>query len=140
MEDFIYSYKKMFANYFVFEGRTPRSDYWQAFAVNIVVGAVLVTLSRLLPMLGILNYIYGIAAVVPVLTMTVRRLHDTDKSGWWALAAFFPVPVSYTHLDVYKRQILRSACPRAMPASSARWWLSTSTSPRAFITRPRAAR
>lgn len=84
MEDFIYSYKKMFANYFVFEGRTPRSDYWQAFAVNIVVGAVLVTLSRLLPMLGILNYIYGIAAVVPVLTMTVRRLHDTDKSGWWA--------------------------------------------------------
>ena len=91
MEDFIYSYKKMFANYFVFEGRTPRSDYWQAFAVNIVVGAGLVTLSRLLPMLGILNYIYGIAAVVPVLTMTVRRLHDTDKSGWWALTAFFPV-------------------------------------------------
>ncbi|MGN0882462.1 DUF805 domain-containing protein [Cloacibacillus porcorum] len=90
MEDFIYSYKKMFANYFIFEGRTSRNDYWQAIAINIIIGAVLMMLSRLLPIFGTLSYIYGVAAIVPVLAMTVRRLHDTDKSGWWALAAFFP--------------------------------------------------
>ncbi len=90
MEDFIYSYKKMFANYFVFEGRTSQADYWRAAAVNIVIGLALLMLRRFLPAFGLLSYLYGLAAAVPLLALTARRLHDADKSGWWTLAAFFP--------------------------------------------------
>ena len=90
MEDFIYSYKKMFANYFVFEGRTSRTDYWRAAAGNIVIGLALLLLRHVLPAFGLKSYLFGPAAPVPVPALTARRLHDADKSGWWTPTAFFP--------------------------------------------------
>lgn len=41
--------------------------------------------------LSLLGFFYGLAAVIPGLAVSVRRLHDIGKSGWWMLLAFVPV-------------------------------------------------
>jgi uncharacterized membrane protein YhaH (DUF805 family) len=41
--------------------------------------------------LGVLGVIYSLAVLVPGLAVGVRRLHDTDKSGWWLLLALIPI-------------------------------------------------
>ncbi len=38
-----------------------------------------------------LYFIYVLAILIPGLAVTVRRLHDTGKSGWWLLIAFVPI-------------------------------------------------
>ena len=40
---------------------------------------------------GILSGIYGLAVLLPGLAVGIRRLHDTDKSGWWLLLVFIPI-------------------------------------------------
>jgi uncharacterized membrane protein YhaH (DUF805 family) len=39
----------------------------------------------------ILGYIYTLGFILPYLAVTVRRLHDLDKSGWWWLIGFIPL-------------------------------------------------
>lgn len=80
--------------YATFGGRSTRAQYWLftlilflfscvAFALDAAVGnvdegALFVT--------GIVYF----AHFIPMLAVTVRRLHDTDRSGWWMLIAFVP--------------------------------------------------
>jgi uncharacterized membrane protein YhaH (DUF805 family) len=40
---------------------------------------------------GIVGLIWIIATIVPALAVLVRRLHDTGKTGWWALVGFIPL-------------------------------------------------
>jgi uncharacterized membrane protein YhaH (DUF805 family) len=80
-------------NYVGFSGRAPRSEYWffvlfyllalcAAGLVGVVVGGT--TGAALLAGIVIL------AAFLPQLAAGVRRLHDTNSSGWWYLLAFVP--------------------------------------------------
>jgi uncharacterized membrane protein YhaH (DUF805 family) len=41
--------------------------------------------------LGILSGIYALGVMIPAMAVSVRRLHDTDRSGWWLLVNFVPV-------------------------------------------------
>ncbi|MGL4789895.1 MAG: DUF805 domain-containing protein, partial [Anaerotignaceae bacterium] len=41
--------------------------------------------------LSILGSIYTIAVLLPTLAVSVRRFHDIDKSGWWALLNYVPI-------------------------------------------------
>ena len=41
--------------------------------------------------LGFLSTLYYIAVIIPYLAVIFRRLHDTDRSGWWFLIAFIPI-------------------------------------------------
>ena len=41
--------------------------------------------------LGLLSGLYAVAMILPSIAVTVRRLHDTDRSGWWYLLVFLPV-------------------------------------------------
>jgi uncharacterized membrane protein YhaH (DUF805 family) len=40
---------------------------------------------------GILGGLYGLAVLIPSIAVTVRRLHDTDRSGWWFLIQLIPI-------------------------------------------------
>jgi uncharacterized membrane protein YhaH (DUF805 family) len=40
---------------------------------------------------GVLSGIYGLAVIIPGIAVTIRRLHDTDRSGWWLLILFIPL-------------------------------------------------
>ena len=86
-------YLRMFKRYANFKGRTPRREFWWAFLFDTI--AIVVVYSANGFLIGSnenwLLVIYLLAAFIPRLTLYVRRLHDTNKSGWWWLLLFMPV-------------------------------------------------
>ena len=94
--------KAFWSNYTNFKGRARRSEYWfiQLFliATNIAVAVVDLALmngdvERFLANGGggIVGLIWILATIVPALAVLIRRLHDTNRSGWWALIGLIPV-------------------------------------------------
>jgi uncharacterized membrane protein YhaH (DUF805 family) len=73
-----------------FTGRAGRAEYWWFFLANLIVALVLALLSRASVIFLILYVIYGVGVLVPSIAVGVRRLHDTDKSGWFMLIALIP--------------------------------------------------
>lgn len=75
------SYFNAFRNFAIFEGRTNRFDYWSFILINLF---LTLSLSSL-PQLG---GAYAILSILPALAITVRRLHDVNKSGWLILPLY----------------------------------------------------
>ena|SRR5277367_4186238 len=74
-----------FKKYVVFDGCASRSEFWWWFLFTVVVSLVCRSVSRNL---------YGfftIVTLLPNIAVGARRLHDTNRSGWWELLYFFPV-------------------------------------------------
>ena len=92
----MYWYIKVLKNYAVLAGRARRQEYWMFVLVNIVISIALrlidtAVLDASLEGVGPLYGIYGLGVMVPSITVTVRRLHDIGKSGWYLLLAFIPI-------------------------------------------------
>ena len=88
-------YLEAFKKYAVFSGRSRRKEYWYFVLFNIIVSIVLAGIDALLgtftSYIGLLSGIYGLAVLIPTLALTVRRLHDIDRSGWWILIGLVPL-------------------------------------------------
>jgi uncharacterized membrane protein YhaH (DUF805 family) len=84
-------YLEALKKYAVFGGRSRRMEYWYFVLFNIIVSIVLGAIDALLGTLGLLSGLYGLAILIPSLAVTVRRLHDIDRSGWWILIALVPL-------------------------------------------------
>jgi uncharacterized membrane protein YhaH (DUF805 family) len=76
--------------YLDFSGRAQRMEYWMFTLINILVMLGLAILDALLG-LGFLSTIYALGVFIPSLAVGVRRLHDTNRSGWWLLIALVPL-------------------------------------------------
>ena len=86
MKYFLYCLK----HYADFGGRARRSEYWyfQLFNFLIEIGIYLIVLAikEVIGIdLGFLRFVYPIALFIPNLAVSARRLHDTNRSGWWQL-------------------------------------------------------
>jgi uncharacterized membrane protein YhaH (DUF805 family) len=79
-------YLKVLRQYFDFKGRARRKEYWMFVLFNIV-------FSLVASLFGILAVIYGVALFIPGLAVSVRRLHDVGKSGWWLLISLTVIGV-----------------------------------------------
>ncbi len=81
--------------YVDFAGRSRRREYWFFALGNVIIAIVLMLLERMLGMAsggyGILTIIFELAILVPSLAVSIRRLHDTGRSGWWILIGFVPI-------------------------------------------------
>ena len=76
--------------YAVFRGRAGRSEFW-SFAVFSTLGMVgLAYVDIALGLRGTLILIYGLLILSPTLSVVVRRLHDTGRSGWWTWVGLVP--------------------------------------------------
>ena len=86
-------YKKVLSNYATFSGRARRTEYWMFILINIVISFVLGIVDYLLlgDDGGFLGLIYSLAILIPSIAVLVRRLHDTNRTGWWVLLAFIPL-------------------------------------------------
>src|SRR5215211_6143350 len=90
-------YLEALKKYAVFSGRSRRMEYWYFVLFNIIVSIVLGVIDGLLGTsgsyagAGLLSGIYGLAVLIPTLAVTVRRLHDIDRSGWWILIGLVPL-------------------------------------------------
>jgi uncharacterized membrane protein YhaH (DUF805 family) len=90
-------YLDVLKKYAVFNGRARRKEYWMFFLVNIIVSLVLAFVDSKLGLfnpevgIGTLGTIYGLAILLPAIGVSIRRLHDTGRSGWWMLIGFVPL-------------------------------------------------
>ena len=86
------------ARYAKFDGRAGRAEYWWFTLANIIIWIGLLILmgiayalaDALGVIVGLVLLGYWLALIVPSLAVLFRRLHDTNKSGWWLLIALIP--------------------------------------------------
>jgi len=78
-------YFEVLKKYAVFSGRARRKEYWMFFLVNILVAMVLGFIEGVAGTGAILSNLYSLALLIPGIAVGVRRMHDTDRSGWWLL-------------------------------------------------------
>ena len=93
MDQFIDAYKLVvLKNYANFEGRLGRGAFWRFVLVNFIITIVLSILAQTFGVVFWLAYVlYALALIVPGIAAGVRRLHDTNKSGWLVLIGFIPI-------------------------------------------------
>lgn len=92
-EEFADYYVKAWQNYTNFSGRARRKEFWYVFIINLAISFVLSLFSRtfLGPIAALLSFAYSIAFLLPGIALSVRRLHDTGRSGLWLLIGFVPI-------------------------------------------------
>ena len=83
-------YLTVLKKYAVFAGRARRMEYWMFFLFNLIISIVLTCIDVFVGT-AVLGMIYSLAVLIPSLAVAVRRLHDTDRSGWWILIGLVPV-------------------------------------------------
>lgn len=84
-------YLEVLKKYAVFNGRARRTEYWMFVLFNIIISFVLGFVEGLVGGPGVIGLLYSLAVLIPGIAVSVRRLHDTDRSGWWLLIAFVPL-------------------------------------------------
>ncbi len=124
--------KSFWSNYANFKGRARRSEYWfiQLFLIltNLAVALIDFVLmdydvDRFLANGGggIVGLVWIVATIVPALAVLVRRLHDTNRTGWWALIGFVPliggiVLLVFTVMDSTPEENAYGVSPKAITA------------------------
>ncbi len=87
--NFMDAVKTCFTKYADFSGRASLPEYWWFFLFLIVASLIMSSISAMLA------NIFSLATFVPMIAVTARRLHDTNKSGWlqllWAIAGMVGV-------------------------------------------------
>ncbi|MDP1666809.1 MAG: DUF805 domain-containing protein [Methylobacter sp.] len=90
-------YLEVLKKYAEFNGRASRQEYWFFMLFNIIISAFFATIDFFSGTfnaetgVGLLSGLYSLAVLIPGIAVTVRRLHDTDRSGWWLLIPLIPV-------------------------------------------------
>jgi len=108
------SFLEVIRKYADFNGRARRKEYWMFALFVFVIYIGLAIAGGLL--MGVINhashgvgglvflapaYLFILAMIIPSLSVAVRRLHDTGKSGWWLLIGFVPFVGSIILLIFY---------------------------------------
>ncbi len=89
--------KRPLQKYADFTGRAPRAEYWWFYLAMAVMLIVTMIIDGMIGSnlggsgYGFVTLLAGLAVLVPGIAVGVRRLHDTDRSGWWLLIAFIPL-------------------------------------------------
>ncbi len=97
MGDEVNWYLKVLRQYADFSGRARRKEYWMFVLMNFIAGIILSVVDSMLGVavgegtIGVLSLIYTLALIIPSIAVSVRRLHDSGRSGWWLLICFVPL-------------------------------------------------
>ena len=90
-------YIEVLKKYAVFSGRARRKEYWFFVLFNIIISIVLAVIDGVTGTfneeagMGLLGGIYALAILIPGIAVSIRRLHDTDRSAWWLLIGLIPL-------------------------------------------------
>ena len=83
--------------YAVFEGRARRKEYWFFILFYMIIIFVLALIDGLTGNIsletgyGLFSGLFVLLMLLPGISVAVRRLHDTDRSGWWYWIVFIPL-------------------------------------------------
>jgi uncharacterized membrane protein YhaH (DUF805 family) len=90
LENFLTVIKK----YTVVKGRASRKEFWM-FVLACIIISILFGILVVIPVLGIIagiaSFLFGLATIIPGFTVSVRRLHDINKTGWLLLLMLIPL-------------------------------------------------
>ena len=84
-------------NYAKFSTRARRKEYWLFVLFYIIIYLLAIGIDVGLDLydpesgLGFVSGFYFLATIIPYLAVAIRRLHDTDRSGWWVLIPIIPL-------------------------------------------------
>jgi uncharacterized membrane protein YhaH (DUF805 family) len=90
-------YITVLKQYGVFVGRARQVEFWWFFLINLLITIALAFVDQLTGTLnpeggyGLLSGLYTLGVIFPTLAVSVRRLHDIGRSGWWLLIGLIPV-------------------------------------------------
>jgi uncharacterized membrane protein YhaH (DUF805 family) len=97
-------YLKVLKQYADFNGRARRTEFWMFVLFNAIAYVVLALVDVLIGTAsfvasgtgfqfggGLLSGLYSLGVLIPSIAVAVRRLHDTDRTGWWVLLWIIPV-------------------------------------------------
>lgn len=88
--DFWQAVRRGFLHYADFSGRATRSEFWFWSLFYCLAGAAAGIVDRAIA-LPLFSGLFWLATLVPTLSVSVRRLHDLDRSALWLLLFFVPV-------------------------------------------------
>jgi uncharacterized membrane protein YhaH (DUF805 family) len=88
---FAQAVQRFFSRYALFRGRASRSEFWWWTLASFIIEAVLRGLQEASSAFGVLGLLYALAVIVPQFALAARRLHDTNRSGWWQLLGLIPI-------------------------------------------------
>ena len=90
-------YLHVLKNYATFSGRARRKEYWMFFLFNVLISLGLGVLDVVAGTYsveyetGFFSALYSLLVLIPSIAVSVRRLHDTNRSGWWILISLIPL-------------------------------------------------
>lgn len=90
-------YIEVLKKYTEFIGRARRKEYWYFVLFNVIVSFLLIIIDNVIGTFnwdsgyGLLSTVYSLAVLLPALGVSIRRLHDIGRSGWWILIGFIPL-------------------------------------------------
>jgi uncharacterized membrane protein YhaH (DUF805 family) len=90
-------YLEVLKKYAVFNGRARRKEYWYFALFNIIISMALAVMDSIIGSfsaeagIGLLGGLYILAVLIPGIAVSVRRLHDTDRNGWWLFIGLIPL-------------------------------------------------
>lgn len=81
-------YLEVLKKYVVFDGRARRKEYWMFVLFNTIIAVALMILGAVVGgsrQGQMFSNLYQLAVLLPSIAVGIRRMHDTDHSGWWIL-------------------------------------------------------
>ena len=86
-------FKKGLRNYTNFSGRARRKEYWYFVLVQMGLVIIAMILDAIIfnSEIGLFYIVVALGLFLPGLAVTIRRLHDTNRSGWWFLISILPL-------------------------------------------------
>jgi len=77
-----------FKKYATFSGRASRSEFWFFYLFYIIIYFIGMVVEGAAGVVG-LSYLFILPLWLPQLAVSVRRMHDTDHSGWFILVPIY---------------------------------------------------
>lgn len=124
MEGDVDWYLKVLKNYAIFTGRARRTEFWMFALINLLISLGLALIGAIVGGRLVLQSLYSLAVLIPSLAVSVRRLHDTNRTGWWMLIGLIPligaiVLLVFAVQDSQVGDNQYGPNPKAAPAASA---------------------
>jgi uncharacterized membrane protein YhaH (DUF805 family) len=89
-EDDMNWYLEVLKKYAVFSGRARRKEYWYFVLFNLIIVIILSIIDQVIGS-AVLSTIYSLGVLIPSIAVAIRRLHDTNRTGWWLLIWLIPI-------------------------------------------------